>query len=201
MFYNISMLNYNSTNIKFISFFISLPIFIFIILLINFITPHSNSLDISSTFNQNIESNIITHDIILDEIKYWKIHIDKLNIEAPISEGTDENILENYVGHYSFLNYLYGTVILKSYNIGTHKNFFANLKELSLGDEIYYTINDKTFTYKVTSNHLIDESLLTNTSLKNIEQNLISSAHSNNLILITYVKDMPGKLRCVISSY
>ncbi len=70
MFYNISMLNYNSTNIKFISFFISLPIFIFIILLINFITPHSNSLDISSTFNQNIESNIITHDIILDEIKY-----------------------------------------------------------------------------------------------------------------------------------
>ena len=53
-------------------------------MLINFITPHSNSLDISSTFNQNIESNIITHDIILDEIKYWKIHIDKLNIDRVV---------------------------------------------------------------------------------------------------------------------
>lgn len=201
MVYNGHMLNYNSSNIKFISFFISLPIFVFIILLVNFITPHSNSLDISSTFNQNIESNIITHDIVLNEITSWKIHIDKLNIEAPISEGTSENVLENYVGHYPFSNYLYGTIILKSNNIGTCKKFFANLKELSFGDEIYYTINSKTVTYKVTANKIIDKTLLDSTSLKNIEQNLISSAHSNTLILITYIKDMPSKLRCVISSY
>lgn len=185
-------MNYNKKNINIISFFISLIIFLIIISILNFCSSKSNkSLNISqreNPKNEDIYKEKITSDITLEGISNWKIEIEKLNLNAEIKEGTDESVIKESVGHYVESNYLYGNVVLKAYNIGEYKNYFANLKELEINDEIKYIINGEKYNYKVISNTIISN-----------EEDAINKKGENTLTLITYIKDMPNKRRCVIA--
>lgn len=44
------------------------------------------------------------------EIKDWYIEIPKINLKAPIEEGTSSKILESYVGHFSDTSKKDGTI-------------------------------------------------------------------------------------------
>lgn len=185
-------INYSKKNINIISFCISLIIFLILIYVLKSITSqysqNANIKQNKSTIKKTKNENTQNSDIELEEIKTWRIEIEKLGLVAPIREGAEENIIKESVGHYNMSNYLVGKVALKSYNIGPNKNYFVNLKELEIGDEIQYIINENKYKYKVFSNIIIEE------------KGEIKTDDEDLLILITYIKDMPNKRRCVIAS-
>ena len=235
-------INYNKKNINIISFFVSLIIFIIIVFIIRLITNQNTNQEYSyimpsgesgvnnelpiartnivSANEQNLDqtnSNEVA-DLPVSQVTNWQIEIEKLNLTANSAEGTSDAVISNNVGHYSNSNILSGTIALKAYNVGEANNYFANLKELQIGDEIKYTVNENQVTYKVTSNKILECS--ENLSevdeftqiLNNIKGNSIDNkdteiedAQNGNLIkndiliLITYVKDLPNNLRCVVA--
>lgn len=163
-------------------------------------------------FNQKYSNEVA--DLPVVQVTNWQIEIEKLNLGTNIAEGVSKDIIENSVGHYTDSNILNGIIGLKAYNVGESNNYFANLKELQIGDEINYTVNENQSTYKVTSNKIIkcDENLNEADEftqiLNNIKGNDIDSKNTKTendqskndiLILITYVKDMPNNLRCVVA--
>ena len=174
------------------------------------------STNIVSANEQNLDqtnSNKLA-DLPVAQVTNWQIEIEKLNLTTNIAEGTSSDVISNKVGHYTNSNILSGIIALKAYNIGVGNNYFANLKELQIGDEIKYTVNENQSTYKVTSNKIIEcsESLSEvdefTQILNNIKGNSIDNEDTKTendqskndiLILITYVKDMPNNLRCVVA--
>lgn len=174
------------------------------------------STNIVSTNEQNLDqtnSNKLA-DLPVAQVTNWQIEIEKLNLTTNIAEGTSSDVISNKVGHYTNSNILSGIIALKAYNIGESNNYFANLKELQVGDEIKYIVNENQSTYKVTSNKIIEcsESLSEvdefTQILNNIKGNSIDNEDTKTendqskndiLILITYVKDMPNNLRCVVA--
>ena len=204
-------INYNKKNINIISFFVSIILFLIILLILNLFTSKSspifysyqnqeqNSLQVAQNENNNIK------DISINEITNWKIEIEKLNLNADIKEGTSKEIIKNNVGHYIDSTVFYDIIALKAYNTGENNNYFANLKELQIDDKIKYTVNNLQSTYKVISNKIIDMNNVKENSKEEYskiydlvkEENNISQ--NDILILITYVKDMPNKYRCVVA--
>lgn len=231
-------INFNKRNLNIISFLVSLIIFIIIVFIIRLITNQNtnqeysyimlsdessanNELPIASTNivsanEQNLDqtnSNKLA-DLPVAQVTNWQIEIEKLNLTTNIAEGTSSDVISNKVGHYTNSNILSGIIALKAYNIGEGNNYFANLKELQIGDEIKYTVNENQSTYKVTLNKIIEcsESLSEvdefTQILNNIKGNSIDNEDTKTendqskndiLILITYVKDMPNNLRCVVA--
>ena len=231
-------INFNKRNLNIISFFVSLIIFILIVFIIRLITNQNTNQEYSyimpsgesgvnnelpiartnivSANEQNLDqtnSNKLA-DLPVAQVTNWQIEIEKLNLTTNIAEGTSSDVISNKVGHYTNSNILSGIIALKAYNIGEGNNYFANLKELQIGDEIKYTVNENQSTYKVTLNKIIEcsESLSEvdefTQILNNIKGNSIDNEDTKTendqskndiLILITYVKDMPNNLRCVVA--
>ena len=202
-------INFNKKNINIISFFVSVIIFLIILLILNLFTKKSSnnfySYQNQEQNNQQLSSNEnIIKDISINEISNWKIEIEKLNLNATIKEGTSKEIIKDYVGHYTDSKVFYGIIALKAYNTGENNNYFANLKELQINDEIKYTVNNIQNTYKVISNKIIDNYYLDDCEEEYIKiydsiKGEYEITKNDILILITYVKDMPSKYRCVIA--
>ena len=188
--------NYSKRNINIISFFISIIIFLVIIFNLKILSlknnpkskNESNIVEISKKEEENV-------DISLEDIKEWKIEIEKLNLVTDIKEGTSDEIIKESVGHFTTSNLLCGNIALKAYNTGSYKNHFANLKELEIGDEIKYSINGIVNNYEVVSNLIIDNE----SEEKYTSKTINNSNEKDKLILITYIKDMEEKRRCVIA--
>ena len=229
-------INFNRKNLNIISFLASLIIFSIILIIIYIISNQKLNQNYSYKMPSSGISNINTetilsnefenkqnvngmvanneNDISINEITNWQIEIEKLNLKTNIAEGANDEVMQNNVGHYTSSNILNGIIALKAYNIGEGNNYFANLKELQIDDEIKYTVNENQGTYKVTSNKIIEcsESLSEvdefTQILNNIKGNSIDNediktendqSKNDILILITYVKDMPNNLRCVVA--
>ena len=209
-------INFNRKNLNIISFLVSLIIFIIIVFIIRLITNQNTNQEYSYIMpsdesSANNELPIASTNIVSAN---EQIEIEKLNLTTNIAEGTSSDVISNKVGHYTNSNILSGIIALKAYNIGEGNNYFANLKELQIGDEIKYTVNENQSTYKVTLNKIIEcsESLSEvdefTQILNNIKGNSIDNEDTKTendqskndiLILITYVKDMPNNLRCVVA--
>lgn len=199
-------INYNKRNVNIISFIISIITFIIIILILDNLSQRQlnqfsyvniiseKEIQKEEVEKENLENKRqkIDQDIKLEEIYKWNIEIEKLNINATIQEGTTYEVLNQSVGHVEKSNILNGIVALKAYNIGKGINYFANLKELIIGDEIKYEVNEEKRTYKVEANIILDKEKIKD-KIQKIEK------ENNFLVLITYVKDMENKNRLVIA--
>lgn len=199
-------INYNKRNVNIISFIISIITFIIIILILDNLSQRQlnqfsyvniiseKEIQKEEVEKDNLENKRqkINQDIKLEEIYKWNIEIEKLNINATIQEGTTYEVLNQSVGHVEESNILNGIVALKAYNIGKGINYFANLKELIIGDEIKYEVNEEKRTYKVEENIILDKEKIKD-KIQKIEK------ENNFLVLITYVKDMENKNRLVIA--
>ena len=104
-----------------------------------------------------------------------------------IAEGTDKEILDYFVGHFEESPKQLGNVCLAAHNRGYNVNYFADIKNLNIGDEIYYTFNNITKKYEVVLKTIIEETDWSN--LKNTKENKIT--------LITCVENEPEFRRCV----
>ena len=199
-------INYNKRNVNIISFIISIITFIIIILILDNLSQRQlnqfsyvniiseKEIQKEEVEKDNLENKRqkINQDIKLEEIYKWNIEIEKLNINATIQEGTTFEVLNQSVGHVEESNILNGIVALKAYNIGKGMNYFANLKELIIGDEIKYEVNEEKRTYKVEENIILNKEKIKD-KIQKIEK------ENNFLVLITYVKDMENKNRLVIA--
>ena len=116
--------------------------------------------------------------------------IPKLNIEAPIKEGTSQEIMRTSIGHFSESDYWNGNVSLASHNGGTNAHFFEKINMLSVNDEIDYITKLGTKKYKVQEVKQIES---TDWSL------VVSNEESgtNTITLITCINGKPNYRLCV----
>ena len=117
----------------------------------------------------------------------WRIIIQKLNLNAPILEGTDSEALRKGVGHFESTGIESGNICLAVHNRGYKYNFFQEIKKLEIGDEIQYLVNGKELKFQVISNNIIEET----------DISVIENTNDDKLTLITCEENNKEYRRCI----
>lgn len=115
------------------------------------------------------------------------IEIPKLNLKAPIQEGTNQEILKIAVGHFEESSLWDGNVALASHNRSLYVHYFEHINELQIGDEIIYKTKFGIRKYSVYENKEIDST----------DWSVIENTNDNILTLITCVKNSSDKRLCI----
>lgn len=150
---------------------------------INTIIQKQNN--INNTTNTQVKANISKK--LKNDNKEWKIKIPKISLEAKIASGTSEEVMNKYVGHFENTEKWKGNVGLAAHNRGYPVNYFNKLKELKIGDLIYYYTEFGEKKYKV----------IVTTIIKDIDWSYLKPTQDNRITLITCVENIPDKRRCV----
>lgn len=147
--------------------------------------------DIENT-NQ-AETNIVTKIVTKEELKFNDnligiLEIPKLNIKAPVKEGTTQSILKYSVGHFPNSSNWNGNIALASHNRGDYvAHYFSNIHELVVGDEIIYKSKFGERRYVVENSKQIEST----------DWSVISNTKENRITLITCIKNQPHLRFCV----
>ncbi|MBR3152364.1 MAG: class D sortase [Clostridia bacterium] len=137
--------------------------------------------------NENlVKDEEILNENNLDNI--WRLTIPCIGLEADIVDGTDEETLNNWIGHFETTGYTGGNVALAAHNRGYPVNYFENIKSLEFGDEIIYYYHGSVLRYSVSEMNIIKDTQVE--VLENTEDNIIT--------LITCVENEPEYRRCVV---
>lgn len=193
----VAICNFSHKNILLISFIISIFIFIFFnqIFFKNQNKFFENSLE--KIIPDNIEIELKTPNSTvaiseqyqnnIDTQKIWQIEIPKINLVAPIAEGTSTNIMNEYVGHFEETPKNKGNIGLAAHNRGYKINYFRDLKLLQKGDLIIYTYNGEISKYSVNELGII----------KDTDWSKLESSSQDKLTLITCLEDEPEYRRYI----
>ena len=143
------------------------------------IIPKKINLDNINLYQEN--STFIQNDI-------WTLTIEKINlISVPIKDSVEEDILENYIGHFPISSYYNGNVCLAAHNSGFLINYFKDLNTLEYNDEIKYNYYGNIKVYKVTEKYIVDEE----------ELNVLAVDFKDKMTLITCITGSPSKRLCI----
>lgn len=193
----VAICNFSHKNVLLISFIISILIFIFFdqIFFKKQNKFFENSLEKIIPDNIEIELKTPNNTVAISEQyqnkidtkKIWQIEIPKINLVAPIAEGTSANIMNEYVGHFEETPKNKGNIALAAHNRGYKVNYFQNLKLLQKGDLIIYTYNGKISKYSVNELGII----------KDIDWSKLESSSQDKLTLITCLEDEPEYRRYI----
>ena len=193
----VAICNFSHKNVLLISFIISILIFIFFdqIFFKNQNKFFENSLE--KIIPDNIEIELKTPNSTvaiseqyqnnIDTQKIWQIEIPKINLVAPIAEGTSTNIMNEYVGHFEETPKNKGNIGLAAHNRGYKINYFRDLKLLQRGDLIIYTYNGEISKYSVNELGII----------KDTDWSKLESSSQDKLTLITCLEDEPEYRRYI----
>lgn len=124
-----------------------------------------------------------------EDIHEWKLEIPKIELSAPIEDGTTDEILNKYIGHFESTSKDSGNVALAAHNRGYDVNYFSGLKDLKVGDEVIYTYGNLVRTYEISSKDII----------KDTDVEILEETNENILTLITCVENQPSLRRCLIA--
>ncbi|MBQ2916867.1 MAG: class D sortase [Clostridia bacterium] len=119
--------------------------------------------------------------------KIWQIEIPKIDLVAPISEGTSQEVMLEFVGHFENTSKWKGNVGLAAHNRGYPINYFSKLKELEVGDKIVYKTELGTKAYSVKIIKII----------KDTDWSYLQSTKENRITLITCVENKPSQRLCI----
>lgn len=143
---------------------------------------------VNTDIKENVEDIITKDELEINEDVIGIIEIPKLNVKAPIREGTTQKILKYSVGHFSNSNIWNGNVALASHNRGNYvAHYFDRINELKMGDEIIYKTKFGERRYLVTKNKKIEST----------DWSVVSATKDNRITLITCVKNQPKLRICV----
>ena len=144
-----------------------------------------------------IGDNIKLNDTPIDYNEQAVIHYDDelgtltipdiLLDNAPIRESVELSTLSETIGHFPSTSIYEGNVGLASHNSGNQGDFFKNLKNIKVGDEIYYQTEYGTKRYIVETKAIINEE----------DWSYLKETEDNRITLITCVKGQPEKRLCV----
>ena len=157
----------------------------------NSINKITNEPQIGNIVSKKVEDNIRSAEACVTkerlELEKWKIEIQAINLQAPISEGTSKEVMDEFVGHFEETPKDVGNIGLAAHNRGYKVNYFKDLKNLKKGDEIVYTYNSKKKIYVVNKTKII----------KDTDWKLLENTKDNRLTLITCVENQPEYRRCI----
>lgn len=138
---------------------------------------------------ENKKENIEMKEVIENQYKTnkWRILISKINLDAPILEGTSKEVLRRGVGHFSSTQKWDGNIVLAAHNRGYKYNFFQEIKRLEIGDIIEYQTEQGKRIYEVCWKENIEETNLS----------ILENTKENKLTLITCVENLPEYRLCV----
>lgn len=134
--------------------------------------------------------NVINFDSVTnpEKIEYeWGIAIPKIELIAPIEEGTTSRIMNKSVGHFIDTSIVDGNVCLAAHNRGYEVNYFQNIKTLRKGDIIIYKKDNIIKKYKVE----------TTTIIRDTDWTYLENTQDNRITLITCVENEPEYRRCI----
>lgn len=117
----------------------------------------------------------------------WQVEIPKINLIAPIAEGTSQEIMLEFVGHFEDTSIWNGNIGLAAHNRGYPINYFSRLKDLVKGDEIIYKSEFGTKKYSINTIVIIED-----TDWSYLEETI-----DNRITLITCVANEPTKRLCI----
>lgn len=147
--------------------------------------------------NENDYKEIIKKDnsketkseVTKEEVKedIWQIEIPKIKLVAPISDGTSQEVMLEYVGHFENTSIWNGNVGLAAHNRGYPINYFSKLKDLKKGDNIVYKTKYGMRTYSVDKITIIEDT----------DWSYLQKTKENKITLITCVENKPSKRLCV----
>lgn len=141
------------------------------------------------------ENTIKKEDILLEDETIGILCIPKLNVQAPIKDGTSQEIMKTAIGHFTESDYWNGNVSFASHNGGTNAHYFENINKLKEGDEIEYITKLGSKKYKVQKMYKISSydwsSVIGVVNTKNTEDN------KNTITLITCINGMPNYRLCL----
>ena len=135
--------------------------------------------------NADARSNYVAENEIIFE---WKIEIPKIELVANIAEGTNKEVLDYYVGHFESTKRRHGNIVLAAHNRGYPVNYFSRIKDLEIGDNIYYTYNEFKQCYKLVSKEIIKDTDFTK----------LEDTNEDTITLITCVENEPSFRRCIV---
>lgn len=116
------------------------------------------------------------------------LKIPKLELEAEIKEGIDEETLASYIGHFTNSSLWDGNVALAAHNRGsTVEHYFEGIHLLEEGDEIIYITNMGERRYKVVNQK----------EISNTDWSVTLETAENTLTMITCITGYPEKRLCV----
>ncbi len=190
------MFRYSTIYINLVSFFITLIIFLFGEYVISNYDTFTKKSSLRAGFQvENISNEIAQENVIQEDTneeeketkENWYLEIPKINLKAPISEGTTSEVMDDYIGHFEETSKDLGNIGLAAHNRGYKNNYFRDLKQLQENDEIYYTHNGKTRKYVVTKSTII----------KDTDWTYLEETQENTITLITCVENQPEYRRCI----
>ena len=117
----------------------------------------------------------------------WQVEIPAIDLKAPIAEGTSQEVMRQYVGHFENTNLWKGNIGLAAHNRGFPINYFEKVKDLKLGDEIIYKTPEGTKIYQVEMSTIIEDT----------DWSYLQETEDNRITLITCVRNQPTKRLCV----
>ena len=192
IYFNIKkFLIYTNKFINLLSFIITCIIFF----IFNFILPNIKDipnipqekiLNIISKFENPKDENNTQNFENLD-LGDWYIEIPSINLKAPIAEGTEDSTLNAKVGHFEDTASKNGNIGLAAHNRGYEYNFFQNLKNVKIDDEVIYTYKDFKRSYIINLIEIIDSN----------DWSYLEDSSENKITLITCVENEPKFRRCV----
>ena len=115
------------------------------------------------------------------------LKIEKIELEAPVKEGSTIDVLKNYIGHIEETENFDGNIGLAAHNRGNEFSYFARLNELVEGDIVIYKSIYGTRTYKVDKIEVILETDWSN----------FANTEINKLTMITCISNRPTQRLCV----
>jgi len=115
------------------------------------------------------------------------LKIPKIDLKAPIREGTESDILKYAIGHFVESNFFYGNVALAAHNRGIYSQYFEKINELVKGDEITYITKFGEKVYRV----------IQIKSIASTDWSVIENIGKEEITLITCVKNRDDLRLCV----
>ena len=117
----------------------------------------------------------------------WYIEIKPINLKAPVAETTEMKVLNEFVGHFEETALTVGNIGLAGHNRGYENNYFEDLKNVKLDDEIKYVYKDYKKTYIVDTIEII----------RNTDWSYLENTEKNKITLITCTENEPEFRLCV----
>lgn len=114
------------------------------------------------------------------------LRIPTINLKVTAFDGDTFTAMKKGVGHLPSTSCWNGNIGLVGHNRGTN-DYFGDLKNLEIGDEMTYTTNLGTRTYIVKSI----------TKISDTDWSRLQYTSDNRLTLITCVEDVPNKRLCI----
>ena len=121
--------------------------------------------------------------------------IKKLNIEAPVREGTSQDVIKTAVGHFVESDYWNGNISLASHNGGANAHYFEKINSLKIGDEIEYITKIGRKKYQVKSISKIRDTDWSMVMKTNNSKNTDNA--QNTITLITCISRQPNYRLCI----